>query len=174
MLSSLDLSCTLAFFTFTVVFIVWTRRLARLADEDTITLKDYSVIVSGHLPEDITSDELKEPLEVFHGLGPVVRVDLAHRFHQVHGLLTDRARLIAREERLLAHLQMTASGLVLPAEVALTEPICPPEATRALSPLEREVVMLQYDIALLNRGVGHLFHEMVPKQSLQQGQGSVT
>ena len=71
-LALLDLAVCLSFFIFCLFFIVWTRRLARKADDSTITIKDYAVRVKG-LPESTSADEVKAFFMA--RWGPAVRVD---------------------------------------------------------------------------------------------------
>ena len=67
-------------FVFSIFIVMWIRRLATKADEETIMIKDYNVKVAG-LPSDVTADEVKQYFEL--KWGAVVRVDLAHRCHEV-------------------------------------------------------------------------------------------
>ena len=92
---------------------MWTRHLAAKADEETITIKDYSVKVVG-LPEDVGADEVKQYCE--RRWGAVVRVDLARRCHKLIRQLRKRDDIIAREERKMARLQMAIVSLALPSD----------------------------------------------------------
>ena len=105
-LSFLDLSMCLVFFIFTISFILWTQRLAAKADEDTITIRDYSAKVTG-LPGDVEADEVKR---FFEGKwGAVVRIDLARPCHRAIQLLHKNAVRVTKEERVLARLQMATT-----------------------------------------------------------------
>lgn len=112
-LAFLDLLSTLGFFVFSITFIVWIHRIAAKADEETITIKDYSVKVVG-LPEDVGADEVKQYCE--RRWGAVARVDLARRCHKVICQLRKGDVLIAREERKLAQQQMAVSLLASPSD----------------------------------------------------------
>ena len=58
-LSALDLVALFGYFGFTLYFIVWTQRLAKSADENIVTIKDYSVRVRD-VPPNASIEELKK------------------------------------------------------------------------------------------------------------------
>jgi hypothetical protein len=131
-MAMLDLVTCIFYFSFTLFFIVQTRRLSLKADLGSCTIEDYSIRVK-NVPKDVTKEELKEHFERFGAIHEVVR---AREVWDLVYLARKRRQCFDKHENAVAALQKAAS-----------ENPTVPES------LETEVLESEYDLTLVRHAM---------------------
>ncbi|KAG1659264.1 hypothetical protein FOA52_008193 [Chlamydomonas sp. UWO 241] len=99
-------TAVLAFFGFTLWFMVYSKQMATRTDEGVVTIRRYAVRVQ-RVPADVTPQEIKSHFQKY---GDVARVDVAFAVYGLIDMVNARRLVLGMAERATALLQRAAAA----------------------------------------------------------------